>query len=417
MNFQQLRKQAKVAGLLAVTTSTMVLGLVASTPRIAGADPAFANSVVTGVGSDTIQDVFDAFAGAEPYLPPTYTNSQALFSSVASGSKGISSWDAVPVGQTTPGCIITKLGGGSFDRPNGSSNGIAALRAAIQSVGFQNSAASCTGAPKAVAGQIDFARSSRGPSAGTSPCTTSPQCLDFVPFGGDAVSFAYFDHSTGLISNLTSTQLTSLYSSLSGTITVGTETVQACLTQSGSGTTKFWETALGVTDSQAVAAATASGCYNSAGSLSGGGIEENGANSFFNYASTLPANTDAVIDFSAGSWISQANGVASDRSGTARTGGVDLGGIGALPKPYNGTAPNETPNTTFYASSVFGRDVYVVVNQASFGVPGNAALKSLFNGAGSVICSAGAAATSLKFGFPAPTQPCGVPLTANLVGS
>jgi hypothetical protein len=417
MNLQHLKVRFKVAALLAITTSTVALGILGSTPRMAGADPAFASSY-TGVGSDTIQDVFDAFSGAEPYPPSALTAYNVpLHSSATSGSKTISSWDAIPAGTTSPGCIVTKLGGGSFDRPNGSSNGINALRDSILNVGFQNSSASCTGAPASVNGQIDFARSSRGPNAGTSPCTTTGQCLDWVPFARDAVSFAYFDHATNTLATLTSAQLTALYSSASGTITVGTDTVQACLSQSGSGTTKFWEGALGVTDAQAVAAATASGCYNSAQAITGGGLEENGGNSFYAYASTLPAGTDAVIDFSSGSWISQANAVASDRSATARTNGVDLGAIDALGKPYTGAAPSEGPSTGFYASTTYGRDVYVVVSATKFGFPGDPGMKSLFNGAASVICSAGAAATSLKFGFPAPLQSCGVPITANLVGS
>jgi hypothetical protein len=255
-----------------------------------------------------------------------------------------------------------------------------------------------------VAGEIDFARSSRGPK-------TTGTTLTFVPFARDAVSFAYWDHSTNHLATLTSAQLTSLYSSSTGTITVTgtgfTDTVEACVMQAGSGTRAFWETALGVSDTQVITATTASGC-NPTGSAP---IEENGADSFYGRISTLPAGTDAVIPFSSGSWISQANGFALDRSSTGRTNGVDLGGIDALGKPYSGTPGTEIPNSTFYASTTYGRNVYVVVPTTKIsGFTANQALVSLFTGSTASICAAGAQTTTHNFGFDSLTTaqgPCG----------
>lgn len=422
MNIHSVRSRAKAAAVLAAATATMTVGSLASSIPKASADPAFVSSYV-GVGSDTTQDVMNAMSGAAPY-PGTPSSSGTVYyiplhSSSGSGNKTVSSFDAIPQGgsASAPGCITTKLGGSSYDRPNGSSNGIHALSRAINGSLWQASTGSCTGAGASVSGQIDFARSSRGPT--TVGCATAP-CLTYLPFAGDAVSFSFYDHHAGTVAdphtanNLTSAELTSLYSSTTGQIPHGSDIVKACLTQSGSGTTKFWEKAIGVTDAQAVAAATASGCYSTSAPL-----EENGADSFYNsFASTLPAGTDAVIDFSSAQWISQANGVSLDRSGVARAAGVDLGSIDGI-APYTGTAPNEAPNTAFYSSTQYGRDVYNVVPTTKIGAFGDAGLKSLFlsiyppppaQPTLSAICTTGPGspqATAAKFGFGPSTQACG----------
>jgi hypothetical protein len=197
---------------------------------------------------------------------------------------------------------------------------------------------------------------------------------------------------------------------------VNGDTVPACLTQSGSGTTQFWETAIGVSDSQAEAASAASGCTSNPSLL-----EENGGNSFWTFASTLAAGTDVVVDFSAGSWISQANGTALDRTATARTNGVTMGTIvdGAtnLGVPFTGTAPNLTPSTTYYASTTYGRNIFVVVQQSRLNVGGDAGLGSLFNSSTAAICQTAAQNTAHSFGFDSLTSAegtCGTPVTANL---
>jgi hypothetical protein len=357
------------------------------------------------VGSDTIQDVMNAFGGASPYpggtAPSTYYI--PIHSSAASGSKSISSFDAIPQGgsSSAPGCITTKLGGPSFDRPNGSGNGIAALSHAVDpnpaNNTWQASTASCTGAPVNVAGQIDFARSSRGPN------NTSTNALTYIPFTRDGLSYAYIQHGTQDISHLTTAQLTALYNGGSGTISVGGDTVHACLANTGSGTTGFWVGAIGVTLANAQTAAT-NGC-----AFTAPGVEENGGDAFLTKANSINTTDDFVIDFSAGSWIAQANGVALDRSSAARAAGVDLGnpdqigGVGA--KPYTGSAPNEAPNATYYNFSsgttvgTYGRNLYVVVPTAKIGITGDAGLKSLFVGGSSAICAAGAQTTASSFGF------------------
>jgi hypothetical protein len=249
-----------------------------------------------------------------------------------------------------------------------------------------------------VAGQIDFARSSRGPN------NTTTRLLTYIPFSRDAVSYAYIQHGTQSITQLTTAQLTALYSNTStGTINVGGDTVRACLAQTGSGTTSFFLGAIGVSQATAVSAATASGCFTAPG------VEENGGDAFLTKANSVNTTDDFVINFSAGSWISQANGAALDRSAAARTAGVDLGNPdqigGAGNKPYTGTAPNEVPNATFYnftsgtAVGTYGRNLYIVVSTSRIGTFGDAGLKSLFVGGTSAICSAAAQTTVNKFGF------------------
>jgi hypothetical protein len=326
-----------------------------------------------------------------------------MHSDAGSGSRSLSSFDAIPQGgsASAPGCITTKLGGPSYDRPNGSGNGIAALSHAVDpnpaNNTWQASTASCTGALVNVAGQIDFARSSRGPN------NTTTSALTYIPFSRDGVSYAYIKHGTQDISQLTTAQLTTLYNGGGGTINVGGDTVRACLAQTGSGTVSFFLGAIGVTVANAQTAATASGCFVAPG------LEENGADAFLNRANAVSLTDDFVIMFSAGSWIAQANGVALDRSSAGRAGGVDLGNPdsigGAGAKPYTGAPPTEAPNPTYYnftngnTIGTYGRNLFVVVPTTKIGITGDAGLKSLFVGAGAAICAAGNQTTINKFGF------------------
>lgn len=392
----RLNAGLRMAGALLVSTTLLTVGSLASS-RPVGADPSFVTAYV-GVGSDTIQDLFNAYNGLEPSPGSETTQGVASFSpllsSLASKNKGIASFDAVdPNAPTTPGCIVSKINGASYDRPNGSSDGINALSHSIDGTGWSK-AGTCAAVAGNVSGQIDFARSSRDHNA------VAGTQLTFIPFARDAVSFAFYDHNTGTLATLTKTQLNQLYSSATGTITVGADTVHACITQNGSGTTKFWETAIGVTSAQAETASQASGCTTAPTST----LEENGGNSFWNFASTLGANNDAVVDFSAGSWIAQNNGAALDRSATARTNHVDLGaidpGTGSLGKPYTVTAGTEAPSTTFYSDGTFGRNLHIVVSTPRIsGLHSDPGLVSLFAGSTSAICSTTAQNTAHTFGF------------------
>ena len=371
---------------LALASGIAGLATLVSFTSSAQADPSFV-SAYAGVGADVTQDVYAGLSGASPAPPSSVVNFfTPLHSSAATNNKTINSFDANPAGGTTtnPGCVTTKLGGPSFDRPNSTTAGLAALLAAVTGSGYVNSSASCTVSPVNVTGQIDFSRAARGPkTAGTT--------LTFIPFARDGLGVVYYDHSTGNIASLTTGQLTTLYSSPSGTSTIGGDTVFACLTIAGSTPRSNLEAAIGVSDTTANAAANAAGCNN---------LIQNSGDNFYSFASGLPAGSDAVVPISAGSWISQANGQAVDRCSTARAGGADLAAIDALGKPYSGTAPSEAPRTPYYTSTTYGYNLYTVVPTSKLsGFTQDAALESLFSGSGSALCSSGEQTIVHTFGF------------------
>ncbi|MEO7570865.1 MAG: hypothetical protein ABIX10_00355 [Acidimicrobiales bacterium] len=331
-------------------------------------------SAVTGTGSDTTQDVVNALAGFTS--GNTYTPVQ---SSALSGKRQIASWDATPVGT----CITPKAPGATFDRPNGSSAGRRALSRSIDGATFGTAAC---GGLKAISGLVQFARSSAGPSgAGTD--------LTYVPFGRDALSFAAYRSDGGAKNlNLSAAQLTSIFST--GPTVIGGLTIIPCSIQTSSGTYAFWNTALGVTTAQMLAATsgTAGDCF----ATSGGTIQENDGNGLKAAGDAFGANTQVIIGFSAANFIAQSNGVVTSQL-PLPLGTVDLGGIGALSNPYNGTAPALTPDVNFYASSTFGRDVYNVLPTSVVTGLGNDDQKTLFVGSGSAVCSA--LSTIQTFGF------------------
>jgi len=254
----------------------------------------------------------------------------------------------------------------------------------VNGTGWENSSASCTNTPVSVTGQIDFARAARGPKSGGTTLT-------FVPFGRDALGILIYDHGDGAINSLTTAELTALYSSSTGTTTIGGDTVDGCLTITGSTPRSNLESAIGVSDSTANTAATAAGCAQ---------IQQNSPNSFYTFASGLPSGTDAVIPISVGSWIGQNNGVGVDRSSTAVAGGVTLAAVDSLGVPTTGTAPSLRPKTAYYQSTQYGYNVYTVLPTSKLsGFTGDAALESLFVGTSSALCSSAYQSTVNEFGF------------------
>lgn len=414
------------AGILAA--SSALVGL--STPvHTAAADPLLSRAFV-GVGSDTTQDIFNAFSGASPFNAPANTGgtkaSTPLFSSPTTGNRPIASWDAQdPLGTT---CIIPKLGAGQIDRPNGSGDGQKALSRAETGTRFdKNLGCSPATATNNVAGQIDFSRSSSGPNA-SFPGTT----LTFIPFARDGLGYAFVDKNGNgtFAGGVTTDELRAGFgtgdsASPTGTFTHNGEVVRVCGLQSASGTLSSWDKAMGNSapfrggaNSITNASAANSGC--------GSAYEEHNGNGWFAspFITNLAANENAIIPFSAAQWIAQANGAASDRTGTARAAGVDMGGVIVCPctpgtdlgKPYTGTGSALAPNAVYFANSTFGRDMYVVVPTAKVpAIGGDAALKSLFRGTTSAICSANAQSIDTTFGFAfPPSVACGTTGVASL---
>ncbi len=384
----------RIVAALAVASGTAGLAsLTALSTTSAQADP-LATTAEIGVGSDVIQDVFDGLSGASAPNSATTTFFTPLHASDANNTT-IESFDAFPQGGSTlnPGCITTKTGGPSFDRPNSSTAGIAALNAAISGSGWENTTASCTNALVNVTGQINFARSARGPK-------TTGDVLTFIPFARDAVDYLYYDHGDGNLNGLTTAQLKGLYS---GTITtIDGDTVKPCLTITGSAPRSNLETAIGVSDTTAEEYAKDAGCDQ---------IQQNSGNAFYSFASTLKSGTDAIIPISAGDWIGQANGVDVDESATARGAGLTLGSVNDggddIGLPYTGTAPDLVPNTTYYEDTSYGYNLFTVVptNVITSGFDEDASLVDLFVNTDTLpsndaaICQSGVQSTINKFGF------------------
>lgn len=409
-------RSIRVATAVAVVAGTAGLASLTGLTSTAQADPSF-TSAYAGVGSDVTQDVYAAMTGLSPSpgngaTSGTFdvtTSYPPLMSSDATGNLTIDSFDANPIGgfTTNPGCITTKLGGPSFDRPSSSSSGITALEDEVTGTGWENTTVpSCTGATVSVTGQIDFARSARGPSSKT-PGTN----LTFVPFARDALGIATYDHDTGDLASdpITTGELTSLYSSSTGEATINSQTVKACLPVAGSAPITALENATGLSASTVTAAATAADCN---------GFQQNSGNAFYTAVSGFASGIDAVVPISAGSWISQINGRAVDRSTTAQTAdGVTLASIcdqstaysgsctgTLLGKPFTGTGTSLLPNTTYYQNTLYGYNIYTVLPTSSIsGSFSDPALESLFVGTSSSLCASAEQTIVHEFGFDALT--------------
>jgi hypothetical protein len=386
----------RVAAALAVLCGTAGLASLTALGTQAQADPVSVTGYV-GVGSDVTQDFFDSLSGAAAPDTPTTTFFTPLHTSATEDNRVVQSFDAFPTGGSTlnPGCITTTFGGPSFDRPNSSTNGIAALLAAVNGGNsWENPSASCTNAEVNVTGQINFARSARGPK-------TSGSTLTFIPYGRDATAILIYDHGDGALNDLTTAQLKSIYSSTTGQTDIGGDEVEGCLPLSGSAVRSNLESAISVSDSTASAEAEAD---DPSGTTDCSQVQQNSGNAFWNnFASSLPSGTDAIIPISAGDWIGQANGVSVDESNTARSEGLTLASItdGStnIGSPTSGTIPDLTPNTTYYEDTNYGYNLYTVVpsNKIS-GTFADGGLESLFVGSTSALCSV--PSTQLRqFGF------------------
>ncbi|GAA3869685.1 Ig-like domain repeat protein [Streptomyces lannensis] len=311
-----MRRTRSTAALVAA--AVVAGGLALAAPASADPAPAGTFRKLVGVGSDTTQDVLNALAGdASGYAPVK-----------APSGAGIASYDAVEPGTgSTTSSIRTRSGGPSFLRPNGSGNGRIALTMALTGDKWPNS----TGTT--IKGQVDFARSSGGPS-------TSGTALTYIPFARDAVGVAV---KGSALHKLSVDQLHDIYA---GTLTVVEgQTVHPKIPQSGSGTRKFFLSAIGLSDSTIAPTIPT--------------VQEN-------QADDAVTEDGALVPFSVGSWIAQNNGVAPDHSKAAAAAGAYLAAV-RLPGDTGETEPVSTSNghlvplNSYYENATFGRDVYNVV--------------------------------------------------------
>lgn len=223
----KIRTTLIAGGVFAAAIGALATSAVADPPS--GVTPT--HLAIVGTGSDTTQFTVDAFSSAFNKTKP---------------ARKMYSYDAVnPVSGSTVTTIPEKRGCGPRTRPNGSSAGIAELEANLHPK--NDSADYC----------VDFARSSRGRTAGIDPSS-----ILFLPFAIDGVTWSA-DKSTGHSNatlSLSTHQLNAIYScdastlnsANSGPVTwkevggTSTDQIVPVIPQSSSGTRKFFLQEIGV---------------------------------------------------------------------------------------------------------------------------------------------------------------------------
>ncbi|MFJ3407153.1 substrate-binding domain-containing protein [Promicromonospora sp. NPDC090134] len=304
---------------------------------------------VDGVGSDTTQDLNNGLAAV-------VTNGGQLV---------LGSWDA-----TGSATIQTRTGGATFARPNGSSNGVNALKAAKTGGQWQGVTLSSA--------DLGFARSSSAPST---PAANG--AYSYVPLAVDAVTYA--SATAGVPNGLTKADLTAIYSASNGqnvslsngqTYTIGLESnanadIVPFLPQTGSGTRSFFIGQLGLSEATLGSAV--------AWTYSGGSVQEHDG-------AALAAVTGSIAPFSIAQHIAQGkSAVLSNLYGVTvldRRHGAVLHTVTANGSAVSPTNPNGTLNTAF----PIARPVFTVVQHAELGT--NANLEAAFAGADGAVYTA-----------------------------
>jgi ABC-type phosphate transport system substrate-binding protein len=326
------------------------------------------------VGSDTLEDVVNGLVNGTGI-------SGASFRSTVGGST-LGSFDA-----TGNPCIITKPSGIRFGRPNGSGDGVKALSRSIDGANYTSGTTTCPdNANRVITDQVDIARSSSGATA-----NENGELL-YVPFGRDAIAYAYHSGSTATgITTLTKAQLTSIFQC--SVRDLGGVTVTPVIPQAGSGTRKDFLGKLGITDNASLPTVARGGCLVE-------GQEHDG--------NSLPG-ANSIMPMSASRWIAMQTGATQSKIGSAVITGI--ADVGHAPVTNSGAAM--VPNASYYADSTWGRDTYLVVEYARVqsGNPKydvnlatilNSTLDDSLTNVGTLPFQAGA--VKRKYGFLAPTS-------------
>jgi hypothetical protein len=357
-----VNKKKFIAAAAAVGVAASLFGVASP----ANAEPVSPSLVV--VGSDTLQDVLNALANG----------TSITGSSVRSigGSLNIGSFDA-----TGSASIVTKSGGPRFGRPNGSGDGVRALS---RSIDGQPYTSATPGAPAAVTitNQVDIARS----SSGATVVANGP--LLYIPFGRDALSYAHTGGANAAFDNIDQATLKGLFECT--ITTVGGVTVTPVIPQSGSGTRADFLSKAGI--------GTLGSCVEVG--------QEHDTKVLADGTTPFPAN--AITPMSAAQWVAQNTGAGIDRRGATAKIGSPISGTPAV----TGTGTSMVPNPAFYANSTWGRDTYIVVENARVTVGDakydanlanvvSAASSKLGNTASTLPTQAGS--VKKKFGFLAPS--------------
>lgn len=383
----------KKAVALSTVLGIALAGMAFASPS--NADPVSGGFVITG--SDTLQDAVNALVNGTTISGATVR--------VTAGGNPVASYDAT--GSTV---IQTKPGGPFMGRPSGSGDGKSSLSRSLDGQNFSKN-----GIVGPITGQVDLARSSSGAGSGANGGvneTDGP--LVFIPFGRDAVSYV-FKFGTGAtlantpgIDTLTQAQLTQIYGTNAPfTLPGSTTTIVPKLPQAASGTRQFF---VGALFGSANAKSNPAGVPDAATTT----VIENDASAL------APAAGEVwIIPFSAASFVAQANkATAINTTGTvlgvpsATVGMGAIGGVAAFTVTGAGTsAAALVPNSTFYNSTTFGRDVYIIAPTAAVeGANSTSDLAKLVDPTrilsltyfGSSNAPGTAKAVKLKFGFLTP---------------
>jgi phosphate transport system substrate-binding protein len=368
-----MRKTAGRARAWLVGGMTAALVSTAFVVGVAGPASADPTTNLVGVGSDTIQDVMNQIA-------------------ITVGGGIIGSYDAVNPATATAGDIISPKPGCTMTRPNGSGQGLAALRASLNP---NTTAGQLADRPEA--GCVDFARSSSGPGSADKSVNGA---LVYVPFALDAVApatgpaTAVTGSDPAQATNITHADqftladLGTLYANCApvteggvtytpdGTTTDAThQPIHLYVPQAGSGTRNFWLQTLGISTSGSLPP-----CVHDHVTINGQSVqvEEHDGTVFANDA-------DAFGPFSIAQWVAQRNGHHERRHN-------------AVLHSLNGTAPL-TAGGALNTSYPITREVYNIVSYArvTSTAASDASFRGVFNGSSSAICRS--ASILINYGF------------------
>jgi ABC-type phosphate transport system substrate-binding protein len=416
-----LRSRKLRSALAAGVVIGAVGGIAVAQSAPAKADP---TETLVVVGSDTIQDVWNAFATTfGGNLVGSYNATNPVTGAInenitpADGSAGVN-------------C--------SFARPNGSGQGVAALRLA-------NNAAS-THASKAIApfpalGCVDIARSSGGPdvvdtnaavdlqyipfaldavtgATGPSSCAATPDnCAPFIADAGNGSTVTVSPVPTVIThsNDFSQTDVHNLYNCNQVTVDgvtywpyggvgsvqpAGTQRIDLYQPQAGSGTRSFWEGAAGVNYPDNSACVFATVQFGALSTVNTGGtgavVEEHDG-------STVATDQYGYGPFSIAQYISQ-----SVNNHNPRWHDAQLMNISGISPFVTAGTPSSGLNTAFPIT----RNVYDVVRLAR--VTNSAdPLSTLLSGTGSSVCSQ--KSTIKAYGFALLGSSCGSIITPNQV--
>lgn len=409
------RKVVRVGAAMAALGATLSIGLAGNSPVRADPKQFVRAENAIGFGSDTTSQVMSAFSGYVngAYYPEVHSHLVDDNGTPADTSDDIitdtqlMSWDATP-----ESCITTLPGAPQIERPDGSGEGRGILVRARgltiagvdmtwgdnvgTTVGVDKSP--CAG--KNPSGLIDFARNSSGFTTGT---TTGDGTLTSIPFAQDGLDFLYVNpDESATARTLSPDQLNAIFTSATGSATVGGQLYVGCDLQQGSGTRKDFfgklvpaisVDATGTLPGEATMDASTSVCRNAGDP---GDIQENSGAELTAKATAiraLPGMANAVVitGTAASAYIAKFNGASAGGTGKAQLGtmGGANGPDGVAGNGDDGTtifpstadpdhAGKLIASATYYANAKWGRLVSNILPTAIVTGPGNVGLKALF---------------------------------------